>query len=169
MIGSLEIKYRITELCNSIAKRHNKLTIISILDGAVIFTADLLRGLHNRKIECKLFFVKISSYGKEKKTSGNIQLLWNGIQGDLEGEDVLIIDDIVDSGKTLEFVTNYVRDNYKANSISTCVLIDKPTCRIDNNIKPTYSAFQLENQFVYGYGLDLEGMKRGLPYITWDN
>ncbi len=168
-ISEVEIQYQVYNLAKKIAKSYSKLTIISILDGAFMFTSDLIKQLHVQGVEVELYFIKMSSYENNTISRGDVGVMWDGIKGDLNNKNVMIVDDIIDTGNTLSYLIDYIMKNFASpKSITTCVLLDKPAGRTVE-LFPTYAAFQIEDHFVHGYGMDnKEGMKRELPYITWD-
>ncbi|MBO8142517.1 MAG: hypoxanthine phosphoribosyltransferase [Firmicutes bacterium] len=133
--------------------------LICILKGAVIFTADLMRSL---TIPARLEFMAISSYGNRVRTSGVVQIL-KDLDMSIEGEHVLVVEDIIDSGLTLTYLVDNLRSRRPA-SLRTCVLLDKPARR-EVPFKPDYLGFVVPDRFVVGYGLDYAGLYRQLPYI----
>jgi len=156
------ILQRVQELGRQISDdyRGRNLVIVCILKGAVIFLADLLR---NFDISTSLEFVQVSSYGNGTESSGNIELL-RDLTASIEGKDVLIVDDIVDTGLTLYRLKEDLLSRCPA-SLKICVLLDKPGRRTEN-IKLDYVGFQIPNEFVVGYGMDFKEQYRGLGYIA---
>lgn len=138
--------------------RKRDLTVICLLDGSLVFTANLLLQI---KIPVNLYSIKVSSYEGTQSTG---ELKYQNL--DLhycKNKDILLIDDILDSGLTLSSV---VREVYKAgaSTVRTCVLLDKQVKR-NIQIEPDYKAFDIENEFVVGFGMDYNGLHRNLPYI----
>lgn len=133
--------------------------VVAILNGTVLFLADLLRQLD---LPLKLDFVAVSSYGSGT-TSGET-LLTKQTSADVRGRDVLLVDDILDTGKTLDRVTLHLRQ-FKPRRLRTCVLLDKKARR-QIKIKADYTGFQIPNEFVVGYGLDFAERYRNLPFIA---
>lgn len=133
--------------------------LICILKGAFIFTADLMREL---TIPARVDFMAISSYGQRVRTSGVVQIL-KDLDRSIEGEHVLVVEDIIDSGLTLNYLMDNLRSRRPA-SLRTCVLLDKPSRR-QQPFTPDYIGFQVPDKFVIGYGLDYAGLYRNLPYI----
>ena len=156
-----DILRRVRELGRQISEDYagkNPLMICT-LKGAVHFFADLAKAV---SIECEYDFAAAESYGDGTQTSGEVRLK-KDIETDITGRDVLIIDDIMDSGLTLQYLTKVFSSRQPA-SVRTCVLLDKPerrTVRID----PDYAGFVIPNRFVVGYGLDYRQCYRNLPYI----
>lgn len=135
------------------------LTLVSILKGSVIFMADLMR---NIDIPCEIDFMCVSSYGKGTATSGRVKII-KDLDIDLNGKDLLLVEDILDSGVTLYSVCELLKTRNPA-SIKICTLLDKPERRIAN-IKADYSGTFVPDEFVVGYGLDYAEKYRNLPYI----
>lgn len=133
--------------------------LICILKGAVIFTADLARHI---SIPAKLDFMAISSYGGGVRTSGVVRIL-KDLDRSIEGEHVIIVEDIVDSGLTLTYLLDNLQSRQPA-SLRTCVLLDKPGQR-QVPLKADYVGFEIPDEFVVGYGLDYAENYRHLPYI----
>lgn len=137
------------------------LLLISVLKGSVIFMADLMR---NITIPCKIDFITAASYGAgTESTSVEIKDILS--VKDIENYHILIVEDILDSGKTLQRLTNHLMD-YSPKSISICTLLDKPARRDPNvTISAKYIGSEVQNQFVVGYGLDYDQKYRNLPFI----
>ena len=143
-------------------KKHNKsLVAISVLKGAFIFTADLIREIN---LPIQLEFVRISSYGSRTFSSGKIDapllLLPN-----LSGRDILIVEDIVDSGRTLSFLKDYIQDQFKPKSLKVVSLLNKEARR-EMDIKADYVGFEVDDHFLVGYGLDNAEDFRHLPFLA---
>lgn len=161
LISKTNIQKRIKTLANEIDNdfKNEEIIFISVLKGAIYFTMDLLKNIKN---ENKIIdFIKVSSYKKTESTNKiNFQL---DVSIDLKNKNVIIIDDILDTGKTMHFLVNYIK-NKGPKSIKTCVLLNKEERRI-KNITANYVGFEIDNKFVVGYGLDFEEKYRFLPYI----
>ncbi len=165
LISEAQIKEKTTELGKIISKDYEtkKLYILSLLRGSFIFTADLARCI---TVPTKIGFMTTSSYGDKEESSGKVNILYD-IPDDIKGYDVLIVDDIVDSGVTMSFVKNHVK-GLDANSVKCCVLLDKPDRR-KVDITPDYFCFQIPDLFVVGYGLNYGDYFRNIPYIfNWE-
>lgn len=135
------------------------LLLVSILKGSVIFMADIMRAI---TIPCNIDFMAVSSYGSGAKTSGVVKII-KDLDKSIEGKDLLIVEDILDSGKTL----NYLREILMARnpaSIKICTLFDKPDRR-EVNVYADYIGAKVPNEFIVGYGLDYDEYYRNLPYI----
>lgn len=135
-----------------------EITIVSVFKGAVPFTWDLMKNISN---PCTLNFVQASSY-RGGTTSGSLRI--EGLlELDLYNKDVLIIDDILDSGRTMHKLVQWVQDE-QPRTLKTCVLLDKPTCH-QKQIKADYVGFEVPDEFVVGYGLDYRELYRNFNYI----
>ena len=137
------------------------LVVIVILKGSMIFASDLIRRLN---LPLEIEFMKVSSYGAGTKNSGEIKINLDLTRENLEQYDLLIIEDIVDSGRTLSRLTQLLR-NRNANSVKTCTLLDKPSRR-EVPFVPDYCGTEIEDEFVIGYGLDYDEKYRNLPYVA---
>ena len=135
------------------------LTLVSILKGSVIFMADLMREI---TVPCEIDFMCVSSYGNGTKSSGTVKII-KDLDINLEGKDLLLVEDILDSGKTLKFVKDLFLEREPA-SIKVCTLLNKKV-RKSEVIKADYIGFDVDNVFVVGYGLDYAQLYRNLPYI----
>lgn len=136
------------------------LLLLGILKGSVVFMADLMKKL---TVPVEIDFMKVSSYGKSTQTTGRINILLDLHRSDLSQRDVIIIEDIIDSGRTLSYLTEYLKIN-GAHSVKTCTLLDKPTRR-EVEFVPDYSGRVIPDEFVVGYGLDYAEQYRALPYV----
>lgn len=136
------------------------LVIIGVLKGSFIFLADLVRRIDMR---CTLDFLSASSYGAGTASSGCVRIK-KDIDCSIEGKDVLLVEDILDSGNTLFNVKNYLSDKYRPVSISICTLFDKPSRRTAD-ISADYAGMTVDDSFIVGYGLDYDEKYRNLPYV----
>lgn len=160
-----QINARIKELGKTIAEDYKgkKLYLLSLLRGSFIYAADLARAID---LKAKIGFMTTSSYGHSETSSGIVKVV-NDIPDNIEGWDVLIVDDIVDTGITMDFVVNHVKKLNPA-SVKTCVLLDKPSRR-KVEITPDYCCFEIEDIFVVGYGLNYGDFYRNIPYVfNWE-
>lgn len=161
-----QISEKIKEVASIITKdyKDKNLYVLSLLRGSFIFTADLVRAINTKT---QIGFMTTSSYGHSEESSGYVQVV-NDIPDNIEGLDVLIVDDIIDSGITMNFVINHVK-NLGAKSIHTCTLLDKPSRR-KVDLSPDYCCFKIEDLFVVGYGLNYGDHYRNIPYIfNWEH
>lgn len=158
LISESELKERLKTLGREISEAFNgeKVTAICILKGAFMFTADLIREM---KTEVEVEFMRIKSYdGMEKKVD---KLLYD-VECDIKGKNVLIIDDILDTGGSLKFATKELEKREPA-QLKTCVLLEKER---EKDFKADFVGFKIPDKFVVGYGLDVNELYRDLPYIA---
>lgn len=162
LIPQTEILYKIRQTSAQLNRDYQdkELTIIMIMKGALCITSDLI---HCLNVPFTLECIKASSYGKNGTSNGKLTLA-DMDNLDLFGKDVLIIDDIFDTGNTMRTIVEQLREK-KPNSIKTLVLLLKKKLREDNTYQPDYALFEIENRFVIGYGLDYKELYRGLPGI----
>jgi len=156
-----EIQAKVIELGKQIAHdyRGKNLLLLGTLKGAVPFIGDLARAIN---LPLEIDYMAISSYGNSRQSSGVVRIL-KDLEGPIEQKHVLIVEDIVDSGLTLHYLTDVLRQR-KPLSLRICTLLDKGRERI-KAVKLDYTGFQIPNQFVVGYGLDYAQRYRNLPYI----
>lgn len=165
LIKEDEIKEKLSALSDIINTdyKDKRLYVLSLLRGSFIFTADLVRRLN---VPTAIGFMTTSSYGHDESTSGDVKVVQD-ISDNIEGFDVLIVDDIVDTGTTMKFVKEYL-SKYKPASVRCCVLLDKPSRR-KVEITPDYKCFTIPDVFVVGYGLNYGDYYRNIPYIfNWE-
>ena len=161
-IPAERIRQRIEEMGKEIAADYDPTTpvyLVGILKGSVVFLADLARAI-DRPV--RLDFIGLSSYGKGKTTSGEVKLT-KDLDTSVEGADILIVEDIVDSGVTLTYLLQVIRQR-KPRSIRIATLLDKPTRR-QRQVDVAYVGFQIPDEFVVGYGLDYAEDYRNLPDV----
>ena len=132
---------------------------VSVLVGAAIFSADLLRQI---TIPCSLDFMAISSYGKESRSSGVVRVM-KDLDESIESRHVIIVEDIIDTGLTLNYLLENIR-NRNAASVRVAALLDKPSRRL-TDVKVDYIGFEVPDEFVIGYGLDFAQRYRNFPYV----
>lgn len=163
LFSGAEISARIQELAREIADSGmQRLLVVAILKGSFVFAADLLRALHTVDVRPEVDFVTLSSYRKNQISSGQVSIL-RDVDLEVEGRDVLIIDDILESGRTLAFAKDLIWAR-GASRVSTCVLIEKAVPRAAD-IAADFKAFRCEDVFVVGYGMDLAYRFRELPFV----
>lgn len=155
------LKETVKELGKKISEDYKgkNLLLVSILKGSVIFMADLMRAI---TIPCKIDFMCVSSYGTGTNSSGAVKII-KDLDIDVENYDILLVEDILDSGRTLNYVKNLLEDR-KPSSIKICTLLDKPSRRVVD-LYADYSGAEVPDAFVVGYGLDYAEYYRNLPYI----
>ncbi len=162
LISEAELQKKVAEIGERINRDYaeKRPILVGILKGSFVFLADLIRHI---KVKNEIDFMMVASYDEDPHESGNVKLMMD-LSRNISGEDVIIVEDIVDSGKTL----NYIYHNLlmrKPRSLEIVSLLDKHESReIDLAIK--YIGFSIPNRFVVGYGLDEAGLFRGLPYIA---
>ena len=156
-----ELKARVAELGRQITEDYQGRApvIISILRGSYIFMADLTRQID---LPCTVDFMAVSSYGTGTTSSGQVKII-KDLSESIEGRDVLVVEDILDSGNTLSYLLKLLEQRNPA-SIRLCTLLDKPDRRV-KEVKVDYSGFSIPDAFVVGYGLDYAEQYRNLPYI----
>lgn len=156
-----EISKRVRELGIDISHKYKDkdLVVISLLRGSFIFTADLVREL---SIPVEVDFITTASYGHDEVSSGIVDIV-HDLRTEMEGKDVLIVDDIIDSGFTLKKVMEHL-ETKKPNSVKICVMLDKPSRR-KVDLEPDYVGFSIPDVFIVGYGLNYGDHYRNVPYI----
>lgn len=161
LITKQELHEKVTQLGAQISRDYEgkNLMMVSVLKGSVVFMADLMRAV---TVPCEIDFMCLSSYGKGVKTSGVVKIV-KDLDIDLAGQDLLIVEDILDSGLTLHYIKTILLERAPA-SISLCTLLDKPERR-QANVTADYIGFSVPDEFVVGYGLDYGEKYRNLPYI----
>lgn len=165
LISEEQIRERIEELGKEISSHYEgkKLYVLSLLRGSFIYTADLVRHI---TVPTKIGFMTTSSYGHNETSSGNVKIV-HDIPDDIKGFDVLVVDDIVDTGITMKFVVDHTK-SLGANSVKSCVLLDKPERR-KADIEPDFCCFEIPDVFVVGYGLNYGDYYRNIPYVfNWE-
>jgi len=156
-----EITTRIAEQINrDYANSTKKLVLICILKGSLMFSADLMKKIN---LPLELDFMKVSSYGSKTVSSGFINIHLDIKRDDMDQVDFIIVEDIIDSGRTLSHLVRYLSER-GANSVKTCTLLDKPDRRTVD-FTPDYAGMVIPDQFVVGYGLDYNEKYRNLPYV----
>ena len=163
MISEEELQGKIRELAATVSRDYEGKTptMVCILKGSVMFYADLLRAM---PIPVAMDFMAVSSYGNKTKSSGEVEIR-KDLSTSIENKHVIIVEDIVDSGFTLSYLTRMLQSRGAA-SIKLCTLLDKPSRRAPGiDLKADYSGFEVGNEFVVGYGLDYAEFYRNLPYI----
>ena len=162
LITEEELKARIKELGEELTRDYEGKdpVVVGVLKGVVIFYADMIREL---KTHCQMDFMWISSYAGTSST-GNM-VVRKDVSADIKGRHVLILEDIYDTGNSLDFVYNHLQAKEPA-SVKICTLLDKPERRREGiTLKPDYTGFVIPNEFVVGYGLDYNEHYRNLPYV----
>lgn len=161
MISEEDVDKRIAELGKQISEDYagRQVHLICILKGSVFFTCELAKRI---TVPVSLDFMKVSSYGDATSSSGIVQIA-KDLDETLEGKDVIVIEDIIDSGRTLHYLLDVLQKR-QPNSLRLCTLLDKPDRRV-KQVKVDYVGFEIPDEFVVGYGLDYAQKYRNLPYI----
>ena len=158
-----QIRERAKELAQQINEDYKgeSLYLVGTLRGALVWMADIMKRI---TLDMTIDFMAVSSYGAATKSSGVVKIN-KDLETDIDGKDVIIVEDIVDSGVTLNYLEGYLRSRGAA-TVKLCSLLDKPEGRrVD--IKADYVGFTVDDRFIVGYGLDYDQRYRNLPYITW--
>lgn len=161
LVSEEDLAKKVTELANKITEDFSgkNLVVIGVLKGANVFVADLIRKIN---IPIALDFMAISSYGSSTVSSGVVKIL-KDLDEDIEDKDVLVVEDIIDTGLTLSYLTENLKSR-GAKSISICTLLDKPERR-KAHIDVRYKGFDIPDEFVVGYGIDYDEKYRNLPFV----
>ena len=162
LISEEDVNRRISEVAAQITKDYTgkPVHLICILKGGVFFTCELAKRL---ELPLSLDFMSVSSYGAGTVSSGVVKII-KDLDEPLEGKDVLIVEDIIDSGRTLAYLMEILKQR-NPNSIRLCTLLDKPERRVKKQVHVDYTCFTIPDEFVVGYGLDYDQKYRNLPYI----
>lgn len=162
LLSENEVDLKIKEIGEIISKDYEgkNLHLICILKGGVFFTCELSKRI---SIPVTMDFMSVSSYNSGTESSGIVKLV-KDLDDPLEGKDVLIVEDIIDSGRTLSYLIEVLKQR-NPNSIELCTLLDKPERRVKKQVKVKYTCFTIPDEFVVGYGLDYDQRYRNLPYI----
>ena len=148
------------DISRDYANSQKKLLLLCILKGSVVFMGELMKKI---TLPLEIDFMKVSSYGSGTTSSGRINIVLDLIRGDLSDLDIIIIEDIIDSGKTLSHLTKYL-ELKGAGSVKTCTMLDKPSRR-EVDFTPDYVGKEIPDEFVVGFGLDYNEKYRNLPYV----
>ena len=156
-----QLAKRIKELAEQLDKDYAGKTplMVAILKGSVMFFTDLIREM---TLPLEIDFMSISSYGSGVKSSGEVKMI-KDLDNKIEGKDVIIVEDIVDSGYTMKYLTHLLEAR-NPSSIKICTLLDKPSRR-ETDVAVDYKGFEVGNEFVVGYGLDYAARYRNIPFI----
>lgn len=162
LITEEELDSTVSRLAETISRDYadKNLLLLCILKGSIVFTGDLMKKL---TIPCEIDCMKVSSYGKGTVSGGRINILLDLHRSDLSEKDILIVEDIIDSGRTLSYLVEYLSLN-GARSVKTVSLLDKPSRR-EVDYTPDYMGLEIPDEFVVGYGLDYAEGYRTLPYV----
>lgn len=165
LISEEQLQKRIKEVADEINSAYgteDELTLICVLKGALMFFTELSRYL---KMPVKMEFVSLSSYGNSQKSSGKITAL-NLSLPQIEEKRVLVVEDIVDTGLTLDFLINFLKTKCGVEDVKLCALFDKK-CARKYSVYPDFTAFEIDDKFIIGFGLDYNELYRNLPYVGY--
>ena len=162
LVSSEELHRRVAELGAEVSRDYSgrDLFMVGVLKGAVLFLADLMRGI---TVPCEIDFMAVSSYGSQTDSSGVVRIL-KDLDASIEGRHVLIVEDIIDSGLTLQYLMRTLNARNPA-SLEVCALLTKPE-RLRVDLSPRYVGFEIPNRFAVGYGLDHAQRHRNLDYVA---
>ena len=162
LVAREDLQRRIAELGTEISRDYaeRELIMVGVLKGAVLFLADLMRHI---EVPCEIDFMAVSSYGSETDSSGVVRIL-KDLDAPIEGRDVLIVEDIIDSGLTLQYLMRNLNARRPA-SLEACALLTKPE-RLRVDLSPRYVGFEIANRFAIGYGLDHAQKYRNLDFVA---
>ena len=162
LISEEKLQARIAELGAEISKDYEgkELVVLCVLKGGVMFMTDLVKHI---EVPLKMEFMVVSSYGDAYKSSGLVKIL-KDLDEPIEGKNVLIVEDIIDSGRTLSHLIEIFKKR-NPRSIRLCTLLDKPERRVVSDVNVEYVGFRIPDEFVVGYSLDYDQRYRNLPYI----
>ena len=162
LISEKDIQRRIEELGAQISKEYEgkEIIMLCVLKGGVMFMTDLAKRI---TVPMKMEFMAVSSYGDEYKSSGVVKIL-KDLDEPIDGKDVLIVEDIIDSGRTLSYIKN-ILEGRGPRSVKICTLLDKPAQRVVD-VEVEYVGFTIPDSFVIGYGLDYKQYYRNIPYVA---
>jgi hypoxanthine phosphoribosyltransferase len=162
LISKDDLKDRIKALGAEISKDYEGKTVcvICVLKGGVMFMVDLAKEM---TVPVTMDFMAVSSYGNETSSTGVVKIV-KDLDESIEGKDVIIVEDIIDSGRTLSYLVQILKDR-SPNSLKICTLLDKPERRVVE-VEVDYVGFSIPDEFVVGYGLDFQQLYRNLPYIA---
>jgi len=161
LISEKQLQNRIAEIAGQISRQYQGKVpiIIGVLNGAVLFLADLIRYL---SIDCEIDFIKISSYGNQRVSTGEITMI-KDFSADLHGRDVIVVEDIVDSGLSVQYLKRRIRNMKPASLRIASLLVKKGAAKVE--LKVDYTGFEINDKFVLGYGLDYKQLKRNVNAI----
>ena len=162
LLSEEEVDSRIKQIAAKVSKDYagKEIHLICVLKGGVFFTCELAKRI---TVPVSLDFMSVSSYGDDTKSSGVVKIV-KDLDQPLEGKDVLIVEDIIDSGRTLSYLIEILKQR-NPKSIELCTLLDKPERRVKKQVQVRYTCFTIPDEFVVGYGLDYDQKYRNLPYI----
>ena len=164
LFSEAEIQEKIKKLAEKLNQTYinEELYLICVLKGSVMFMVDLAKHL---KMPVRMEFIRLSSYGSGFTSTGRVSAVDIALP-DLNNKNVLIIEDIIDTGHTAKFLVDFIMHNFKPKTLKFCSLLDKK-CKRKVDIEADYYCFEIDNKFLVGYGLDYDGYYRNIPYIGY--
>lgn len=164
LFDNQKLTTRIKEVADEINAKYQEkpLTMICVLNGAVMFYSELVKHL---KIPIKMHFIRLSSYGNSQESTGKVSVK-NLDLPELKNENVIIVEDIIDTGLTLDYLIKHINTNCEAKSVELAVLLDKK-CKRKFEVKIDYCAFEIDDKFIVGFGLDYNQFFRNLDFIGY--
>jgi hypoxanthine phosphoribosyltransferase len=151
-----------TQEINNFYGDEEELAVVCVLKGAILFFSHLVKHL---EMPIKMEFIRLSSYGSSEKSCGKVTAL-DMVLPNFEDKNVLIVEDIIDTGLTIKFLKDYIESKCKAKSVKVASMINKETARI-NDMKPDFCGLDVDDKFIVGFGLDYDELYRNLPYIGY--
>ena len=166
LLTEAELQNKIAELAKSLNDFYNneELYLICVLKGSVMFTVDLAKHL---KMPLRMEFIRLSSYGSGFASTGKVSAVDIALP-DLNNKNVLIVEDIIDTGHTAKFLIDFINHNFKTKTLKFCSLMDKK-CKREVDVNADFHCFEVDDKFLVGYGLDYDGYYRNIPYIGYVN
>lgn len=164
LFSSEQVQKQISSLGAKLNEEYKdeELYLICVLKGSIMFMVDLAKHL---KMPVKMEFIRLSSYGSGFSSTGKVNAVDIALP-DLTNKNVLIIEDIIDTGHTARFLVDFINHNFRPKSLKFCSLLDKK-CKREVNINADYYCFEVDNKFLVGYGLDYDGYYRNIPYVGY--
>ena len=166
LLTEAELQNKIAELAKSLNDFYNneELYLICVLKGSVMFTVDLAKHL---KMPLRMEFIRLSSYGSGFASTGKVSAVDIALP-DLNNKNVLIVEDIIDTGHTAKFLIDFINHNFKTKTLKFCSLMEKK-CKREVDVNADFHCFEVDDKFLVGYGLDYDGYYRNIPYIGYVN
>lgn len=166
LLTEAELQNKIADLAKSLNDFYNneELYLICVLKGSVMFAVDLAKHL---KMPLRMEFIRLSSYGSGFTSTGKVNAVDIALP-DLNNKNVLIVEDIIDTGHTAKFLIDFINHNFKIKTLKFCSLMDKK-CKREVDINADFHCFEVDDKFLVGYGLDYDGYYRNIPYIGYVN
>ena len=164
LISEEDLQKRVKELAEQINKDYEgqEIILVSVLKGSVVFASDLIRHI---KVPVQLEFIRLSSYGNDMRSSGKVKAIDLTLPN-LNGKIVIVVEDILDTGTTANFLLSYFKLQHKLENVKFATLLNKECARV-RPVDVAYSGFIIDDYFVVGYGLDYGGYYRNLPYVGY--